>query len=238
MSEARFAERGARSAHSPPAADLARGEGTPNPGVVARGLGTVRPGVAALIVAFGLLGWILAACADGASEAHPEGIPASEEDRPAVGEEEAEGEAEPPTPEPPRPGGAILDLEDDRFELAVVRCALEGEVDDARPTLETLGSFPGGELRVTATRERFRGSLIHTVRVEVVDPGLADPPIHEATRTFGLGAWTSLRGGPEEALIRIQGDRLRAEGRFGPLGDMDAPALDGRLDARCPPEAP
>ena len=236
MSEAGFAERGERSAHSPRAMGLARCEVTPSPGIAAGG--TVRPGVTALVVALGLLGCTPAACADGTSEADPERTPASVEERPAIGQEGVEGEPEPPARESLRPSEATLELEDERFPLEVLRCALEGDLDDSLPPFEALGSFPGGELRVTVTRERFRGSLIHTVRVEVVDPGLDDPPIHEATRTFGLGAWTSLRGGAEEALIRIDEDRVRVEGRFGPRQDMDGPALEGRLDGRCPPDAP
>ena len=125
-------------------------------------------------------------------------------------------------------------MEGDTFALEVVACDLSGETDDDTPTLQAEKEAPGGTLRVTATREQLRGSLIHRIRV-AIDDGSESPPVQEAERTFGLGAWTSLRDGPEEPLLQISGDTLRAEGRFGPPHPNHMEHLiDGRLEAICP----
>lgn len=127
---------------------------------------------------------------------------------------------------------ATLTLDADTFSLAVVACDLKGETDEDAPTLHAEKEAPGGTLTVVATRERLRGSLIH--RIQVTLDGGGEPFIHEAERTYGLGAWTSLRDGPEEPLLHISGDTLRAEGRFGePHPNEREGLMDGKLEAIC-----
>lgn len=133
----------------------------------------------------------------------------------------------------PGPSATLL-LEGDTFELSVQACDFSGEVDpDDGPTLRATQAGSGGALVITATRERLRGSLIH--RIQLVLDGGGEPLVHEAERTYGLGAWHSLRDGPEEPLLDIDGDTLRAQGRFGqPHPNEMQDLMDGQLTAVCP----
>ena len=129
---------------------------------------------------------------------------------------------------------ATLLLEGDTFELSVEACDFSEDVDpEDTPTLRAIQEGPGGTLVITATRERLRGSLIH--RIQLVLDGGGEPLVHEAERTYGLGAWHSLRDGPEQPLLQIDGDTLRAQGRFGqPHPNERQDLMDGQLTAVCP----
>ena len=129
---------------------------------------------------------------------------------------------------------ATLYLDRDTFALDVQTCMLSGETDDEAPTLYALYEAPGAILHVEATRSRLRGSLIHRIEATLRD-GDRDLMTHVAERTYGLGAWTSLRDGPEEPLLTVHGDTLSATGRFGrPHPNEHEALVDGRLHAVCP----
>lgn len=138
-------------------------------------------------------------------------------------------------------GEANFRLGDDTYDLSIRICDFSSETDDDMiQTLVARGEMDGEEMQIFASRNEVdsgtSSALVHTVSVQVGDIRSGDGRVIEAQRMrMEPVGWTSVRGGPAEPLIRIEGDRLVAEGLFGPDDSMEAAdQVEGRLEATCP----
>lgn len=129
-----------------------------------------------------------------------------------------------------------LRLGEETYEFTVRSCYLEGEDNnDASSTLRGNGTLPDGwSFEVLVDRTSAGAWLHHSVAMYVGDLGRPGSTSWEARRTRTGGSWSSFLTGsgdvPDEPLVVIEGNRLRAEGRF----KQEDRVVEGRLEATCP----
>jgi hypothetical protein len=134
-------------------------------------------------------------------------------------------------------GSGTLRLGDTTYEFAVRACEFSGETDDRYQTLSGRGTTPEGEqFDVIASRNEVNDMPMHTVSFQTGDVRRGGGTVLEAKRMRHAGRWGATPGEPNEPLIRVTGNRIRAEGRFAPPDPSMAGApVDGVLEATCLP---
>jgi hypothetical protein len=155
--------------------------------------------------------------------------PAAGTDRPAAAPAAEEAAAAPSADR----GEGTLRLGETTYRFAVRACDFGGETDDMYQTLSGRGTTPEGEpFDVFVSRNDAGGMLVHTVSFQTGDVRRGAGTVLEAQRMRHGTGWMSTRGGPAEPLIRIDGNRLTASGRFTSDDDPDL-AADGTIEATC-----
>lgn len=133
-------------------------------------------------------------------------------------------------------GKATLTLGEERHELQIRVCDFSGDADtDQKQTL--VARDKDRTMQVFVSRTEVAGMLSHSVGVHlgnVFDGGR----VFETTRLRRGERWINPGGGPNEQLIRIDGDKLSAEGVFTPQRgpdqkDPEEEPMTGSLQATC-----
>lgn len=134
-----------------------------------------------------------------------------------------------------------LELGDETYEFGVNFCYLEGEDNnESTSTLLGGGSLEDGQtFDVLVDRTTAGAWLHHSLRLDVGNVGAPGSITWETRRSRTGGSWTSFLSGigqvPDEPLIRIEGNTVRAAGKFkqtsGPEEDR---VVQGELEATCP----
>lgn len=139
-----------------------------------------------------------------------------------------------PTRDDASAGGGTLVVGDARYEFSNRVCDFSGETDGAYQTLVGRGTRDDGEqFDLFVERNEISGILSHGINVQVGDWLQGDGYVMTADRARHGGSWLGAQGeAPDGPLVRIQGDRLRAEGLFV-VDNGDPEPIPGVLEATC-----
>ncbi len=171
-----------------------------------------------------------AGCADGRSEARDLDDVRAPDARDATGTAADGGGAA-----AGQRGSGTLRLGDATYEFAVRACDVGGETDDTHQTITGRGTLPdGATFDVFVSRNEVGGLLVHTVSFQTGNVMRGEGRVLEAQRMRQGARWGVSPDEPDEPLVRISGDRVRAEGRFAPPDPtMPGTPVHGVLEATC-----
>jgi hypothetical protein len=137
-----------------------------------------------------------------------------------------------PLPEPD-PGTGLLRLGEEVLTFEVVSCSTYGEADAGAPTLAGRGTTGEGEpFTVHASRNDVGPVVVHSVSYRSGNVLLGLGTILEAQRIRDGDTWQSPRGGPNEPLVRVDGNDVSVTGVFSEP-EMRSEPIRGALRARC-----
>jgi hypothetical protein len=133
----------------------------------------------------------------------------------------------------PDPGTGLIRIDAVTHTFEVLGCELTGDSDQTGSTMLGRGTTADGETFVAqVSRIEMGPVLMHSVRYEAGSVLIGGGTVLEAQRIRDDAGWRSVRDGPPEPLVRIEGALVSARGRFSEP-EMRSEPVDFELRANC-----